>query len=427
MLGIGPVLPAVTCSVQATYLTGTWPSEHGIVGNGWYFRDTCEVRFWHQSDALVQQARVWDVAREIDPSFTCANINFWHAMYSSADITVTPRPMYPADGRKLPDVWTHPPELRDQLQATLGQFPLFKYWGPMTSIDASEWLARAAIAVDRQYDPTLTLLYLPHLDYNFQRYGPDMTKVASDLRELDAVLGTVFDHFEARGTRIIVLSEYGITPVSRPVHLNRALRSAGLLSVREELGRELLDCGASVAFAVADHQVAHVYVNDPDRIEEVRALIAGVEGVAEVLDETGKAGAHLDHERSGELVAIAAPGAWFTYYYWLDDARMPDFATTVDIHRKPGYDPAELFFNPQLPSPKRRVVWTLLKRKMGLAALLDVIGTDASLVRGSHGRAPARAEDGAMLLTNTPPAVSDVEDVLSPIAVRDVILRHLTG
>src|SRR4051794_30501295 len=87
---ICPVVPAVTCTAQATYLTGTYPDQHGIVGNGWYFRDECEIKFWRQSNHLVQQPKIWDIARQIDPTFTCANLFWWYNMYSSADYAVTP-------------------------------------------------------------------------------------------------------------------------------------------------------------------------------------------------------------------------------------------------------------------------------------------------------------------------------------------------
>ena len=425
-VAVGPVLPAVTTSVQSTYLTGKWPSEHGIVANGWYFRDECEVKLWRQSTKLVQAPKIWDVAKRLDPSFTCANLFWWYAMYSTADYTVTPRPMYPADGRKLPDVWTHPADLRDRLQRDLGQFPLFHFWGPATSIKSTQWIADAAVAVDRQHDATLTLVYLPHLDYVLQKVGSDASdaRVAADLRELDGVCGKLIDHFESRGARVIVLSEYGITPVLRPVHLNRVLRQNGLIAVRDELGHELLDAGASAAFAMADHQVAHVYVNDAARLDEVRRLVESTPGVQRVLDEAGKREWHLDHPRAGELVAIAEPGAWFTYYYWLDEARAPDFAHTVDIHRKPGYDPAELFIDPKLPAAKAKIALTLLKKKLGFRTLMEVIPTDATLVKGSHGRPADRPEEGPLLISRRADLVGG--DAIAPTDVFQVMLRHLT-
>ena len=420
---VSPVLPAVTCSVQATYLTGRYPDEHGIVGNGWYFRDECEVKFWRQANKLVGCSKAWDVARSMDPSFTCANLFWWYNMYSSADYSVTPRPMYPADGRKIPDIYTQPDGLRAQLQAELGRFPLFNFWGPNTSIGATRWIAEAAKWVDRRHDPTLSLVYLPHLDYCLQRHGPDLRKVAGHLEELDAVCGDLIDYYEARGTQVIILSEYGITPVSEPVHLNRVLREHGLLAIREELGRELLDAGASKAFAVADHQVAHVYVNDTARLPEVRALLEATDGVERVLDDEGKREHHLDHPRSGDLVAIAKPHAWFTYYYWLDDDRAPDFARTVDIHRKPGYDPVELFLDPKIKRPKLKVARTLLRKQLGFRYLMDVIPLDASLVRGSHGALPGSPGEAPVFITRRADLL-DAERIDAP-DVFGLTLRHL--
>jgi predicted AlkP superfamily pyrophosphatase or phosphodiesterase len=419
---VGHVTPAVTCSVQATYLTGTLPREHGIVGNGWYFRDTCEVRFWQQSDRLVQRPRLWEIAKQRDRSFTCANLFWWHAMYSKADITVTPRPMYPADGRKIPDIWTHGPGwLRCWLQDNLGPFPLFSFWGPGTSIESTRWIADAAVEIDLEFQPTLSLIYLPHLDYALQRRGPDDPANQTDLKELDDVIADLLGR--SQDQRIIILSEYGIEPVNRPVHLNRVLREAGLLKVRDELGRELLDAGASAAFAVADHQVAHVYVNDATKLDAVKELIRATPGVGQALDRHAQREIGLDHERSGELIAIAEPGAWFTYYYWLEDKHAPDFARTVEIHRKPGYDPAELFLDPALSAAKLRIGWKLLKRKLGFRTLLDVIPLDASLLRGSHGRSPTAPEHTPLLISSQPDLLSG--DSLAAVDVRDLILAHV--
>ncbi len=420
---INTVLPAVTCSVQATFLTGRCPNEHGIVGNGWYFRDECEVKFWRQSNALIQSPKVWEVARSLDPTFTCANLFWWFNMYSSVDYAITPRPMYPADGRKLPDIYTRPVDLRFELQKELGQFPLFNFWGPNTSIDASKWIAEAAKRVDQRYDPTLTLIYLPHLDYCLQRCGPVQESITQDLRELDALCGDLIDYYGKHSAQIMIVSEYGITPVSRAVHLNRELRKHGTIAVRQELGWELLDAGASVAFAVADHQVAHVYVNDPARVDEVRMLLQRTEGVAQVLDNEGKREAHLDHPRSGELVAIAESDAWFTYYYWLDDTLAPDYARTVDIHRKPGYDPVELFLNPRLKAPRVKVGWTLLKACLGFRYLMDVIPLDASLVRGSHGRMNPLPEDCPVFLTQEPDLLDAT--MVGATDIYELILQHL--
>jgi predicted AlkP superfamily pyrophosphatase or phosphodiesterase len=247
--------------------------------------------------------------------------------------------------------------------------------------------------------------------------------VPKDLREMDAECGKLIDYFQGRGARVIVLSEYGITAVSRPVHLNRALREKGLLAVREEMGRELLDAGASAAFAVADHQVAHVYVRDAGKVAEVKRMLRGVPGVAEVLDREGQRAIHLDHERSGELVCLAERDAWFTYYFLNDDAKAPDYARTVDIHRKPGYDPVELFIDPTLKAAKAKIGWTLAKKKMGFRTLMEVIPLDAGLVKGSHGLAAARPEEGAVLLSSEKGRVAG--DVVPATGVFELILRHL--
>lgn len=398
---ISAVTPAVTCTAQATYLTGKLPSEHGIVANGWYFRDLAEVWLWRQSNRLVRAPKVWDVARQRNAAFTVANLFWWYNMYSTADWSVTPRPMYPADGRKLPDVYTQPPELRETLNQRLGTFPLFSFWGPKADLPSSRWITDAALHVMRDKRPTLTLVYLPHLDYNLQRLGPDLghPQLRADLRAVDGLCGELLDEAKNLGMRVMVVSEYGITPTRDAVHINRALRRAGLLTVREELGRELLDAGASRAFAVSDHQIAHVYVSNRDDIHMVAELLRGEEGIEHVLDAQTKRDCGLDHERSGELVALSKPDRWFSYYYWLDDAQAPDFATTVDIHRKPGYDPVELFFDPKLRSPALAGGMRLLKRKLGFRTLMDVISPSAtSLVRGSHGRPTDDPRQGPVLL-----------------------------
>ena len=417
-----PVTPAVTCSVQATYLTGTAPVQHGIVGNGWYVRDECEVRFWRQSNRLVQQPKVWDKARQLDPAFTVANLFWWYNMYSSADIAVTPRPMYPADGRKIPDIYAVPLGLRPMLQRDLGAFPLFKFWGPGATIQSSRWIAEASIRVDQQYDPTLTLIYLPHLDYCLQRVGPDDPSIERDLHEIDTVVGDLMAYYEERGTRVLVLSEYGIVPVSRPVHINRHFRQQGWIAIREERGTERLEAGACEAFAVADHQIAHIYVSRPELIAAVKELVEDLPGVAQVLDTEGKHAHHLDHPRSGDLVALSDPDAWFTYYYWLDDARAPDFARTVDIHRKPGYDPVELFLDPADRLVKARIGLTLLKKKLGFRSLMQVIPLDATLVRGSHGVSTA-LDDGPMAIVSSKEMLPDAP--LEATDIHDLILALL--
>ena len=422
---IKPVLPAVTCTAQATYYTGENPNEHGIVANGWYFRDECEIKLWRQSNKLVRAPKIWDKARILDPNFTCANLFGWYNMYSSVDYAVTPRPMYPADGRKLPDIYTEPMELRPWLNEELGEFPLFNFWGPNTSVKSSRWIADAAKKVELKYSPTLTLVYLPHLDYCLQKIGTNPTDIARDLQEIDRVCQDLIEFYEARNGKVIVLSEYGITEVDRPIHLNRLFREQGLITVREELGKEILIPGASQAFAVADHQIAHVYVNDRSCLDRVRTILENTPGIDLVLDEAGKAQYHLDHSRSGELVAIADSHSWFTYYYWLDDKLAPDFARTVDIHRKPGYDPVELFVDPRLNLPQVKVGLNLLKKKLGYRYLMDVIPLDASLVKGSHGHLTDSPERSPLLITQQQDLLDS--EAIEAKEVFQVILNHLTA
>jgi predicted AlkP superfamily pyrophosphatase or phosphodiesterase len=403
--GLTPVLPAVTCSVQATLLTGAPPRDHGIVGNGWYFRDLGEVLLWRQHNALMGGDKLWDAARREHPGYTVANICWWYAMGAATDWTVTPRPVYHADGRKDPDCYTDPPGLHDELTAALGTFPLFSYWGPGAGLASSAWICGAAQQVMARHDPDLTLVYVPHLDYDLQRFGPSGPQAAAAAAELDAVLGPLLDVAHERGATVVALSEYGITQATRPVDVNRLLRRENLLRVHTQAGMEYLDPWTSRAFAVADHQIAHVYVDDPADLPLVRKLCAELPGVAEVLGEAEKAAHGLDHERAGDLVLVAEPGAWFTYYYWLDDARAPDFARLVEIHRKPGYDPAELFFDPAAPAAaKRRTGVALARKKLGMRYLMSAIGLDAgaAAVRGTHGRLPDDPQDGPVLLCSQP-------------------------
>jgi len=415
---VEPMLPAVTTSVQSTYVTGKFPREHGIVGNGWYDREDCEIKFWKQSNKLVQVQKIWDKAKKVDPQFTCANMFWWYNMYSSVDYSVTPRPNYLADGRKLPDCYTHPASLRDDLQITLGQFPLFQFWGPGANIKSTQWIADASVIVDKKYNPTLTLIYLPHLDYCLQKYGPDFSLIRNELGEVDRVVQQLVTHYENAGAQIILLSEYGISPVSQPVHLNRVLRENGLLNIRVERGLELLDAGASKAFAVADHQVAHIYINDAEVTEQVTKLIRNTKGVELVLDRMEQRKHNIDHSRSGDLVAMADERSWFTYYFWFDDNKAPDYARSVDIHKKPGYDPVEMFM-----TSKARAAYKLLRKKAGLRYVMDVIPLDATLIKGSHGRFKAPKEYWPVLIGGK----NIIGDSVPASGVYDVIWHTLTS
>lgn len=374
-------LPAVTCTSQATMLTGLAPREHGIVGNGWYFRDTGEIRFWQQSNRLIQGPKFYEGVQT-------AKLFWWFNQGAPVQWFVTPKPHYGCDGSKAFGILD---ETDCRLTEQLGEFPFHGFWGPKAGLPSSEWIARAAAVVLRQNSPELTMVYLPHLDYDYQRLPThDPARVA----EVDACAGTVIDAAAEVGAKTIVVSEYGLVPVDQPVLINRALRSAGLLVVRDGPYGEMLMPMDSRAFAVVDHQLAHVYVNDPRDIPSVKRILEALPGVDAVV---APGDVELDHARSGELIALAKPNAWFAYYYWLDDVRAPDFARTVDIHRKPGYDPCELF----MTSPVRAAL-RLAQKKLGMRYRMDVIPLDPNLVKGSHGLRPAD-EDGPVIIGENPP------------------------
>ena len=399
---IRPMLPAVTSSVQATYLTGKTPAHHGIVGNGWYDRERCEHLFWKQSDRLVRGPKLWEVLRSRDPKFTCARLFWWNNMYSAVDYSLTPRPIYCADGAKFFDVTSRPLSIRDEIKKSLGPFPFPQFWGPVAGIASSQWIGESARWIEQRYQPNLNLVYLPHLDYDLQRFGPDDPAISRALGEIDAVVGDLIQFFQEREVEPVLLSEYGITAVNRPVHLNRLFRKQGWLQIKDELGRNTLELGDCRVVAIADHQIAHVYVQDSGMRRVVEEFLRAVPGVAEVLSEQGKWEAGLDHPRSGDLVAVSDAASWFTYYFWDDDRRAPDYARTVDIHRKPGYDPVELFLDPELRFPKMKVGAKLLRKKLGMRTLMDVIPLDATLVKGSHGAVAGDAADWPVLVGRLP-------------------------
>ena len=408
-----PAFPAVTCTAQSNYVTGMPPAHHGIVGNGWYDRELAEVQFWKQSNHLVQGRKIWDDLRSLDPRFTCAKLFWWYNMYASADYSITPRPMYPADGRKVFDIYTAPSSIRAEIKKDLGEFPFPAFWGPAAGINSpkgpadavSRWIAESAKWTETKYQPTLSLVYLPHLDYNLQRLGPADPAITQDLKQIDAIVGDLIAFFQKRSVQVLLVSEYGITDVETPLHLNRLFREKGWVAIKDELGLELLDCGASKVFAVADHQVAHIYLNDRSLEKKVRQLLEQP-GIDQVLGQAEQKALSINHAHSGDLNAVASPKAWFTYYYWFEDRVAPDYARCVDIHRKPGYDPVELFLDPAQRFIKLKIGWRLLQKKLGFRMLMDVIPLDATLVKGSHGRRPAAAGDHPVLITDRPSLLS---------------------
>lgn len=441
---VKPAFPAVTCAAQSNYLTGKSPSEHGIVGNGWFNREVSEIHFWKQSNRLVQAPKIWEALRPSLPAgarglemFRAANCFWWFNMYSSVDYSITPRPIYRADGAKVFDIYSWPYSIREEIKKDLGEFPFSGFWGPAAGIRtpqgsadcATRWIAESAKWIERKFSPELNLIYLPHLDYNLQRYGPYAIgstglnpAIIPDLNTIDAITGDLIDFFHGRNVRVVLLSEYGITNVDTPVHLNRMFRRQGWLTVKDELGLEILDAGASPVFAVADHQVAHIYLNEVSLEPSVRALLENTPGVDQVLAGADKTAAGIDHARAGDLIAVAAENAWFTYYYWDDDSHAPDFARTVDIHRKPGFDPAELFVDPKIFLPRLKIARRLLQKKMRFRMLMDVVPLDASLVKGSHGRRPAAKKDWPIIICEKPEFLGAQQ--LESTDIFAVLLRH---
>lgn len=406
------VVPAVTLPAQATALTGLPPDGHGVVGNGWFHRETGEVRFWLQSHALMAGEPVYAAARRLAAargiSFSSAKVFGWFAQGDETDAMVTPKPHYGSDGSKQFGITGRPADLCPALEAELGPFPFAAFWGPRAGLASTTWIAAAAASVLRASSPDFTFVYLPHLDYDFQRFGPVHEGVAARVAEVDAAAKTVIDAAHAIGAEVTAFSEYGIVPVSRAVWLNRALREAGLLCVRDGPFGEMLETFESRAFAVCDHQVAHVIAKDERARATACEVLEAVPGVARILEGAERAQVGLDHPRAGDLVVLAQPDAWFAYPYWLDDRRAPDFARTVDIHRKPGYDPCELFVDPAIAVPAVRMARRLLQKKLGFRYRMDVVPLDPSLVEGSHGLAPARPDDGPVLVSEDRAAASSV-------------------
>ena len=423
------VIPAVTCSAQASILTGKLPQEHGIVGNGWLFRDTREVRFWQQSSALIQADTIDQALGRVGAArgrpMRVAKLFWWFNQGSAAEFSVTPKPHYGADGNKVFGITGTPDGLCEKLERSLGRFPFHTFWGPKAGLPCTEWIARCAAEVFRIHQPDLTLVYLPHLDYDPQRFGPSGCDMARLAGELDQACAPILDAADAGGARVWIVSEYGHTDVAQPVLLNRVLREAGLLKVRPGPFGEVLDTFGSQAFAVCDHQVAHIYLNGADdRLSgRVNELLLGVNGVARVYAGRRRAEIGLDHPRSGELVATSRGDSWFAYPYWLDDRLAPDFARTVDIHRKPGYDPCELFFDRARFWPEGRAIFQLARKKLGFRSLLDVVPLDASVVRGSHGLPAVDQEDKPVLIGDGPPPDSGA--AIAMIETHDLLWRAL--
>ena len=417
-------LPAVTCTAQATILTGELPSRHGIVGNGWLFRDTNEVRFWQQSNRLIQAEPFYATAKrrakERGREFRAAKLFWWFNQGADVALSATPKPWYGVDGNKVFGITGDPSGFAESLETQIGRFPFQTFWGPMAGLPCTQWIARAT-ALALEEPPSLTLAYLPHLDYEPQRRGPSGCDMAKHVRELDDACAPILDAAKAAGAQVWLVGEYGHCDVDEPVYLNRMLRELNLLRVRPGPFGEQIDMYASRVVAVCDHQLAHVYVRDPADVPHVADVLGGLPGVANAYAGPAREAVGLHHERSGEIVLLSKPNAWFAYPFWLDDAEAPDYARCVAIHHKPGYDPCELFFDPRLRVPKMHAARRVLQKKLGFRMKMDVVPLDAKIVRGSHGLAASDPLDRPLFAGHGPsPGAS-----IAMTAIRDAILGAL--
>ncbi len=405
MVDLVPSFPCVTCPVQATMTTGRPCSEHGVIANGFYWRDRRRIEMWTSPNDCINRPQLWDLLGSHDAALTSAVWFPLHAKECGADYVCLPAPVHNPDGSESLWCYTRPVDLYGELRDVLGHFPLQHFWGPMANIRSTDWIVDSAVVAARRWRPNLSYIYLPHLDYAAQRTGPESPAAVAAVAELDAALGRLIDgcHEVYDDEPLwLVAGEYAISPVDHVVYPNRVLREAGLLAVREEDDGEHLDLNASRAWALTDHQLSHVFVTDADPATTARVaeLFAEQPGIAEVVagDQLGQYG--LNHGRSGEVVLISTPDSWQAYYYWLDDAKAPGFARTVDIHRKPGYDPVELHFDPATRS----------------------IPLDATLVSGSHG-APAVDRSQRTVLLSSEAGVLPAKTV-ADVDVAGIVLRE---
>lgn len=399
-----PSFPCLTCTVQANLTTGVGPEQHGVIGNGFYYRDKGEFEIWTAWNECIQAPQIWEQLHQKDPKLTSA---VWFPMQSKgaqADYICTFAPIHNPDGTESLWCYTRPEMLYGDLRDTLGHFPLMHFWGPLANIKSSQWIADSAVIAAERFQPRFTYIYLTHLDYAAQKFGPDSEQALASPAELDATIGSLIDGYAAAGLEDVlwlVASEYTITAVDTVCYPNRTLREAGMLTLDDDgEGRELLNVAASRAWALATHQLAHVFVKDSADIDRVAALFHGDPTVEQVLTGRDRAAYNLDHERSGEVVLIAQPNAWFAYYFWLDDDKAPSYARTIDIHNKPGFDPVEVFID--MPSKQTPL--------------------DATLVKGSHGYpATDASRQGVLILSDSAACEADE---LRDVDVAGICLRN---
>ena len=420
---LDPDLPAVTMTGHASLMTGQPPTAHGVVGNGWFDRAENVVKFWSQSEKVVTGESIWDAAKKHNPQFTALKHFWWPGMASSADVHVNVRPVYYADGRKAPDIYTNQLGLAAEVQRQFGTFPMFQFWGPGVGIASSDWIAKTGGHLIETFSPDLSLIYLPHLDYKQQTLGPNDPSIAEEIRQLDEVAGELIDSLQQQEIDVLLVSGYHMNQVDQPILINQLLRQEGWLKVIRNDAGELIDYGMSDAFAVADHQVAHVYVSSDAKIKEVATFIEQIDGVAAVYDQQQQSELGLAHDRSGDLVVLAKTNAWFVYYYWLEESAAPDFARTIAIHAKPGYDPCEMLFDERLRFPKLAVATRLARKLLGMRYLMDVVSTNPQRIRGSHGLKPENEMDAPVWLSSAK-LTEPTDRLMSMTAIKPLVLNY---
>ena len=357
-----PTFPAVTCSVQSSILTGTYPSEHGIISNGYFDRTYKQVHFWDQPCELVKKPQVWDLIKEKNPKIKTAVLFWQNTLFANSDIVITPKPLHFENNFEM---WCYskPQNFYEEITKELGEFDLKWYWGPFVSIESSRWIINASKITIKKHNPDLLLTYIPHLDYSGQKFGPNSSEFKKSVLEVDKLIGNLEDFLktEKLDYEIIIISEYGFNQVNNSISPNRILNENKLLLTRNINGKEYIDFELSKAFAMCDHQISHIYIK-PGFEDAVTSIFKKV-SIGRILDKKTQSNLHIDNIRSGEIIITAEKNSWFNYYWWTDEKYAPDFTFSVDIHRKPGFDPLELFLD--------------MKTKK--------ISQDTSLIHGSHG------------------------------------------
>ncbi|MCD6459885.1 alkaline phosphatase family protein [bacterium] len=381
MLSMVPSFPSVTCTVQASLTTGQSPSVHGIISNGIYNRQTREVNFWGRYNAVLESDRIWNkIKKNGSQKLSSSAFFLQNSVYCGADYTMAPAPLHTHDGGMIQWCYSKPPNLYSDTCAQLGTaFNLMSFWGPMASFDSSRWIFDAGMYCLQQHNPDLSFIYLPHLDYSSQKYGPKSGQVKSDLKKIDDLVGELIEYQAKNKIGIIILSEYGLVEVKKSLAINKIFRQLGWLKVITIQDKEYIDFENSSVFAMVDHQAAHIYLQNIS-VHEVQKELERFDEIDMVLTSVGKKDFFIDHPRSGDLIAIAKKNCWFSYYWWIDDDLAPGFTRTMDIHRKPGYDPLELFFDPQIKG----------------------IPFATELIKGSHGRPAKNPDELAVFIADIP-------------------------